>query len=334
MITLVQFIKEALSKELEAEKKRLYKRFNGKNPLEFWKYLCNEKTEDVIKRFEVYQERLNDLYEYAKEDDESLSFDKYVEEADWVIGEEVFKTRKDYINFLNKFEKEKDKKAFLLSDEVIKLLNLSRESGLNSFQNILAEYDYNNHIEFIEEISNTWCVHFLMSGKEKAPGFVFTGKQDNIDEFISIIKNGFKVGTPYPNTDKFGDEDMQQVYASLGNEKVENGINFAYELDYAKYNFNDITDIGGRLMTKSHYGFLGLVFKCEGIVVYHNKDREYQVLFNGKSAEDITPIIADHTQNLWGIIKNVSRGDDGISYEFEKQFKTWEELMNYFKSNK
>ena len=42
-ISISQFIREALSKELTAEKNRLYKRFNGKTPLEFWKYLCNEK---------------------------------------------------------------------------------------------------------------------------------------------------------------------------------------------------------------------------------------------------------------------------------------------------
>lgn len=329
--SLVKFINEALSKELENEKNRLHKAFNGKKFKDYYTDLVNEHPEKIIDRLNHFLEMDHDNYNsYLK--DKFSSFDEYVEKGLTFIGE-LFSDKK-FAAKLN-LDNVKDEKSFLLN-EIYPKLDLSRDNIkkiYTVFDNMQDNYDYmNSKIALVEEIENEYCVQFLREGSEGVNGFIFD-KKDKCEDFISIIKNGFTVGTPY--FDKFDDikqNDLKKLYTSVNAEKVKGGINFAYTLDTAKQNFKEITDIGGRPLYNTKYGNLGIIFTCkEGLLIYHRDDEELQVLFDGTNVDKktIIPIYTNFKKNIYQVIKDVVYANNQLDFDIEQEFDSFDKLVKY-----
>jgi hypothetical protein len=112
-----------------------------------------------------------------------------------------------------------------------------------------------------EIIKNQWLIHFTDYAKE-------------------ISKDGFKYGAK--NLD-----DLAATTRLSKADKEAGGYNFAFSIDdFPKY-YSYYTNYG--LLPK--YGPLAVLFKASGIRVWHEKDQEYQVIFYGREATDIIPIV-------------------------------------------
>lgn len=334
MKSLNQFINEKLSANLEKEKNRLPKIHDSDLNIDFWKNnVCKLNINNTI---EILDDTINaHLHEYKKYS-KKMSFIEYLKSnkssyyLKYLFNSIDFLS--DFCETYNKLESIDDKQKYLLSDEVINNLNTSRDSlyknygGLKSF---VLNDNYNDKLYFIKEIKNEYCVHFMANGEETIGTFKFN--KTKIHDYIDILKNGFTKGTPYPNDITSNPESIEKLYKSVSNTKENNGINFAYELDYANQNFKDQYNNTRKKQYHSKYGYLGLIFKCDGIVVYHSDDREYQVLFDGSSVSKIIPIYANYVKNIYGIIKNptILSLEKYNNMQFEKKFNTWDELLKF-----
>jgi hypothetical protein len=112
----------------------------------------------------------------------------------------------------------------------------------------------------VQLVKNQWLVHLT-------------------DSADAIAREGFKYGV----------DDMTKLglTCSLGEfDKKYGGYNFAYTLlDFKKYARRDYTQGGGY-----KYGKEAVVFNASGIKLWHDGDKEYQVIFYGNTARNIIPI--------------------------------------------
>lgn len=102
-------------------------------------------------------------------------------------------------------------------------------------------------------IKNQWLIHFT-------------------NDADSIVSDGFIYGVY--------DIDLLGLTTHLSNiEKSSSGYNFAYDVnDYERYAFHRFNEL--------KYGKEAVLFKCSGVKMWHEGDREPQVIFNGESAFD------------------------------------------------
>lgn len=115
-----------------------------------------------------------------------------------------------------------------------------------------------------ELIKNQWLIHFT-------------------DNAIDIASEGFTKGV----------SDMTRLGITTGFstfEKKYGGYNFAFTLnEFDKY---------GRIGNSYHYGNEAVIFRASGLKVWHFDDRESQVIFYGKTATNIIPIIDGENANF------------------------------------
>lgn len=110
-------------------------------------------------------------------------------------------------------------------------------------------------------------------------------------DVTNIYKEGFKFGTP----------EREHLGITYGNIKGESGFNFAYTLDdFLKYGIKSHISKGFK------YGQNIILFKSSGIRAWHNSDNEYQVIFDGSKAEDISLIEYDDVNDLYFISSNIN----------------------------
>lgn len=125
-------------------------------------------------------------------------------------------------------------------------------------------------------IKNQWLIHFT-------------------DEADKLAHEGFKYGV----------DDMTKLGLTtwMGEfDKKYGGYNFAYTLsDFIKYGRRSYTQGGGY-----KYGKEAVVFNASGIRVWHYGDEEYQVIFYGNTATNITSITGGENAK-WAIYSNDGR---------------------------
>ena len=109
-------------------------------------------------------------------------------------------------------------------------------------------------MDYISLVKDEWLIHFT----ENAYGISNNGFLYGINELDKLcLTTHFNMGL-----------------------KQEGGYNFAYPISYKK-----------ALKTGLNYGSEAVVFRANGIKVWHHGDEEYQVIFEGSTARDIIPLI-------------------------------------------
>jgi hypothetical protein len=108
-----------------------------------------------------------------------------------------------------------------------------------------------------EILKNQWLIHFSNAAKE-------------------ISKSGFKLGAK--NID-----DLACTRGLPASDKVEGGYNFGFTIDDFPKHYLYPTAYG----YQHRYGNYAVLFRASGIRVWHEKDKEHQVIFNGRDAKDI-----------------------------------------------
>jgi hypothetical protein len=119
-------------------------------------------------------------------------------------------------------------------------------------------------MDYRELITDKWLIHFTYSAHD-------------------IAANGFKYGV----------DDLSRLCLTtqLGGEtKKRGGFNFAYTADYKE-------KIRSSHAARTGYGNEIVMFKANGIEVWHHGDEEYQAIFKGSTARDIIPIVEN--DGLW-----------------------------------
>ena len=120
-----------------------------------------------------------------------------------------------------------------------------------------------------EVIKNQWLIHFT-------------------NDANAIAREGFRYGV----------DDMTRLglTTSLGEfDKKYGGYNFAYLLkDYNRYGISI-----GSYANRYKYGKEAVIFNASGIKLWHHGDSEPQVIFYGKTAKNIIPIITDSDTGDW-----------------------------------
>lgn len=346
MKSLVEYIKEnlsvtiaeKLSKSLENEKDRLWHRFAGLSTKDFWEKIVTEKPSKVYSHILHFKKLNLDSFDRLKDNyDNDLT--KFITEYQHTYGRNLFKDIKFLMNIKDSLKDDSEIKDYLLSDEIMNNLNLdANTSDLKNFQQYIDGFDWTkSKLEYLETVKDCWCCHFMRNGKENdGTNYVFD-KKDDLDNFLSILKTGFKYGSPCP--DKItNSSEIFDLYKSVGKKKVEGGINFAYELDKAsKYNFKDIVDIGGRKCYSSKYGNIGFIFKIEdGLkILHHDDENEEQIMFTADNiTSDIIPLYTSYKENVFNVISNCEKNEDTLNMTFEKEFDSWDELVKYIITNK
>ena len=161
--------------------------------------------------------------------------------------------------------------------------------------NYLTNYANENYLDapawlFMENpsyVNNEWLIHFS-------------------DNAYDIAINGFKYGTPeYEEIAYSGAGDIKNKYGE--------GYDFAYLLDeFGNYYRSDRA-----YEYKPKYGSEAVIFRANGIRLYHYGDGEYQVIFWGPSAKDL--IYIEYDDEYSWCIKSLKNGN--ILYyneDFEK----------------
>ena len=147
-----------------------------------------------------------------------------------------------------------------------------------------------------ELVKNQWLIHFTGNAKE-------------------IAKDGFKWGVNDPK--KLG------LTTFIGSkDKEDGGYNFAFLLS----DFLDYYTYNSRYGPQPKYGNQAVVFKCSGLKVWHEGDQENQVVFYGKEAKDIVPIILGkkHFWSVW------ARDGKKVVYESDNIKKVSDWIANNY----
>lgn len=331
-------IMEKLSKNLENEKNRLWHRYAGLSVKDFWKKISSEKPAKVYSHILHFKKLNLEMFDRLK-DKYDNDLIKFITEYQDTYGANLFKDIKFLMNVNDSLKDDNDIKDYLLSDEVMNNLNDdANTSDLKYFQQYIDGFDWDkSKIEYIETVKDCWCCHFMTNGKENDGTNYRFDKKNDLDNFLSILKTGFKYGSPCPEKITNNDE-IFDLYKSLGKKKVEGGINFAYELDKAsRYNFKDISDIGGRKCYSTKYGNIGFIFKIEdGIKILHRDDEnEEQIMFTADNiTSKIIPLYTSYKENIFNIISNCEKNGDELNMTFEKEFDSWEKLVKYITEEK
>jgi len=153
------------------------------------------------------------------------------------------------------------------------------ESLLNNRQYLdSSEQELYDAVDDRGFVRNEWLVHF------------------SDDAYTIWRQQKFSYGTPY--------EDYQRLALTThftSEAKKYGGFNFAYELyDVKNYAFGNH---GGR----PKYGSEAILFRGDGIKIYHYGDDEPQVIFDGKSTNP--PLIyIKYLDDGWQIDSNVTNG--------------------------
>jgi hypothetical protein len=230
-------------------------------------------------------------------------FDDFLEETDTEF--EMPKEMRPS-NYADEPEEEVD--MFEDNIELITWLENNNKEIYNSFADYLydkissntlpitdSEYPAWTYFGKPELIKNQWLIHFT----------------DNAQD---IARNGFKYGV----------DDMTKLGLTthLGEfDKKYGGYNFAYKLsDFSIYGKGNYSHGSGY-----KYGKEAVVFNASGIKVWHYGDEEPQVIFYGKTAKDIIPIIGGENEK-WEIYNK----DGRILYENDDLKKVVDWLTNNY----
>lgn len=148
------------------------------------------------------------------------------------------------------------------------------------------EYDPTwNCMKYIGLIKNEWLIHFT-------------------DDAYSIARSGFKYGV----------DDLSRLCLTTHfgqNAKKSGGYNFAFTASYTE----KLRPSRGRYT----YGEEAVLFKANGIEVYHHGDQEYQVIFKGSTARDIIPLRQS--------------GGSWYAGDYDKEFEKLEDLVSWVINN-
>ena len=160
-------------------------------------------------------------------------------------------------NVINEIYNQYDKR-------VVKQLNTDKYNDKKSFLKYAkkrvkerGKIDPSTEFQFIRYVDNEWCVHFTWP-----------------QQVMEIAKNGFTRGTP---------QVTKIPYGSGSNSKT-NGYNYAF-LASDVWSHEEDTDF------TRFWGDDFVIFKCSGVLGYHRGDKNRQVVFWGKSARNILPVI-------------------------------------------
>jgi hypothetical protein len=137
-------------------------------------------------------------------------------------------------------------------------------------------------MSFEKVLRNEWLIHFNKKS-------------------YSIARDGFK----------YGIDDLTHLCLTThlsDAAKQYGGFNFAYPISYGK-----------AFSSGPNYGNQAVIFRANGIMVFHHGDDEYQVIFAGSTARDIIPIINSNEQWFAG--------------DYEKGFDDLRQLANWVDNN-
>jgi len=156
------------------------------------------------------------------------------------------------------------------------------------------------YMDFRSYIKNQWLIHF----------------SDRADEIWrdQTFKYGMDDYTALGLTTYYKDEP-----------KKFGGYNFAYDIaDYARYGRSNYS--GGRWK----YGKEAVIFKASGVKVWHHGDEEPQVIFWGKTANDIVHL-KQTDPGPWGVV-NSKKGNNVFIGELPDVVKWVVKNFNQYKS--
>jgi hypothetical protein len=160
-----------------------------------------------------------------------------------------------------------------------------------------AEYPSWYYLDAVDIVKNQWLVHGTDESNLnslKSSGFI-----KGVDDYTKLgLTTWFK-----------GDSGIKSYP----------GYNFAYTVaDFEKYGY-----------TQQHgltYGDAVVVFRASGLRCYHVGDREFQVIFNGRTATDIVPVFQEIGDGDWYIL-----GKDKEGQQFPKMLYRNENLVEVTK---
>lgn len=257
-----------------------------------WKYLKKSRKEKIEELAENYYYLFSIFYHdrFGEADLRNICAFELTEKQPYP---KTYFTKKD-VQQRNKLNQER-KKIFgedapeINTKEFVDWLKKNRRPLFDEFgkyllrkfsENCLPQLDSTQYPSWIylklrppEIVKNQWLVHFC-------------------SDPLSIAINGFSRGV--------------SNYKTLGltgwiplDEKKSHGYNFAFlASDIEKQKKTSRLEFGGEIYK---YGAHAVVFKASGIKVWHVGDREYQVIFDGKTAKNIVPIEKDFPTGLWKI---------------------------------
>lgn len=150
--------------------------------------------------------------------------------------------------------------------------------------------------QFIRYVDNEWCVHFCSK-----------------NEAINIARSGFKYGTPQVTKIPYG----------WGRKEGKNGYNYAFLA-------SDICSGGEDTDFTRFWGYNCVIFKCSGVLGFHRGDKNRQVVFWGKSAKNIIPIIEGFDKENGRLCQLLSK-DGKVLYKFD--LHNFEKVLNWLINN-
>lgn len=218
----------------------------------------------------------------------------------WLISEDENKTNYD-ISFLYDYTDEKEQ-----------ILNAAKVDSLVQFKSKYSEF-YDEMYLYIDREMEYNRLDSLLErfkiGHESFPSWFFL-------DAINIVKNQWLVhGTAEINiqtikTDGFtkGVSDFKKLglttwFGNNSSIKSGEGYNFAYTIeDFQRFGYSQKHGLT--------YGEMVVVFRASGLRCYHFGDKEYQVIFNGKTATDIVPVFQEIGDGDWYII-SADKNKDG-----------------------
>jgi len=243
---------------------------------------------------EVLSNQLKYLEQYLKMDERSQDINRALSHSYWI---DEFLSEEEHDESIDEFENDSEKVEWLESHNPELLVKYGQYvKGIPSYNND-SEMELYDIVTYQGFVRQKWLIHFS-------------------DDAYSIAKDqNFKKGTPYEDYQRLGLSTHFRDISKTG------GFNFAYEVkDVEKY-------YKERRNSRPKYGKEAVIFKGDGIKVWHYGDQEPQVIFDGKVTTKPIIYVEYNEDDKWRI-NSTKTGEKIIEKEKIKDIINWVE-QNY-----
>lgn len=209
----------------------------------FEKQILNESLSNELMYLKRYLTMTEDQKDINRGIDNPWFIDDFLSAQDYDVGDEFYELE-DY-----------EKIDWLQSNDEEKLIEYGRYVFDQRGYEESSERELYDQVSYEGFIRNEWLVHF----------------SNNASSIWRSQK--FEYGIEYHDYQRLG------LSTHFGDEaKQYGGFNFAYKLaDVNRYGFNGFSSHGPK------YGSEAILFKGDGLNIYHYGDQEPQVIFDGKT---------------------------------------------------
>ena len=293
--------------------------------------IIRENVQQVINEH-IYSDKLIDLYKLLtlseQEKEEFLIEENFNKFYDFIIDYRIELDEKEMLEIKERC----DKNDYGLVNEIIfgKYEDYYKKFLCFIVNMYMHTYDKPAFLtlEEPEYFENSWLIHFSdKAEKISKEGFIY-----GVDNYDGLTVTGYGKG-----------------HGVITDDKVQDGFNFAYDANDFRLYFRNFAG-------NPKYGHHAVLFKSNGIKVFHNGDNEYQVIFWGPTAKNLifienfyyreigervwcirslkTNKITYYNKDLSEVVKWAINNYDQyqrsmVNYEADKRFRNYE--TNYIK---